>query len=136
LLGLERLTLGVDVVEFLAESVIPTEGVTATESPVLISDLTVLLDQVRQGKLRRDYRLFGALGTVRGLGKLRQVKLELDWRDFVQNRYAGLGMVFGGPWTRAVKKEMETLFRKIVTVCTTSMVADGKHNCWPVLDFN
>jgi hypothetical protein len=134
--GLEHLTLGVDVVEFLAESVIPATNVTAPELPVLISDLTVLPDQVRQGKLRRDHLLFRVLDTVRGLGKLRQVRLELDWRDFVQNKYAGIGLVFGGPWTRAVQEEMETLFRKMVTVCTTSIVADARHNRWPALDFN
>ncbi|KAI4921815.1 hypothetical protein J4E90_000242 [Alternaria incomplexa] len=134
--SLECLTLGVDVLEFLTESILRTDSVIYRSEPsVPTSDLTVIIDQVRQGKLGCLHRLINVLGRVRSLGKLRQVRLELDWSDFVQDEYQKAGVTFGPSWTRDVKKEMELRFRKMVTACTRSMVATTIYKGKLVLDF-
>ena len=133
--GLECLTLGVDVLEFLTESIIQTEGLYRSEPSVPTSDLTVLIDQVRQGKLHLRHRLMDVLGGIRDLGKLRHIRLELDWSSFVQDKYQRAGVTFGPPWTKDVKEEMELRFSKMVTACITSMVARTEYKRQEVLDF-
>ncbi|KAI4698190.1 uncharacterized protein J4E84_001325 [Alternaria hordeiaustralica] len=133
--GLECLTLGVDVLEFLTESILRPEGIYRGEPSVPTSDLTVLIDQVRQGKLHRWHRLIDVLGGIRGLGKLRYVRLELDWSNFVQDKYQRAGVTFGPPWTKDVKEEMELRFSKMVTASITSMVARTEYKRQEVLDF-
>ncbi|KAI4959140.1 hypothetical protein J4E86_002861 [Alternaria arbusti] len=133
--GLECLTVGVDVLEFLTESILQTGAINRGEPSVPISDLTVIIDQVRQGKLHRWHRLIDVLGGIRDLGKLRQVRLELDWSNFVQDKYQRAGVTFGPPWTKDVKEEMELRFSKMVTACITSMVARAEYKRQEVLDF-
>jgi len=101
--GLKSLKLGVDVVEFLACSV-----------PYYSSgpprDVAGIFEQVRQGTsgvYPGNHYMLRALRTLNGMGRLRKVKLELDWGDFVLNRYRAAGVVFGAPWTSEVKQEME-----------------------------
>ncbi|KAI4700670.1 hypothetical protein J4E81_003632 [Alternaria sp. BMP 2799] len=133
--GLECLTLGVDVVEFLTESILQTGAINRGEPSVPTSDLTVIIDQVRQGKVHRWHRLIDALGGIRDLGKLRHVRLELDWSNFVQDKYQRAGVTFGPPWTKDVKEEMELRFSKMVTACITNMVARTEYKRQEVLDF-
>jgi len=108
--GLKSLKLGVDVVEFLACSV-PYY----TSGPP--RDVAGIVEQVRQGTsgvYPENHYMLRALRTLNGMGRLRKVKLELDWGDFVLSKYRAAGVVFGPLWTSEVKQEMEERFEDMI----------------------
>ena len=108
--GLKSLKIGVDVVEFLA-CCAPYDSM---ERPRDVAGLFELVRQDTSGIWPASHYMLRALRTLSGMGRLRNVKLELDWGDFVLNRYRAAGVVFGPPWTSEVRQEMEARFEDMI----------------------
>ncbi|KAI4945492.1 hypothetical protein J4E91_007834 [Alternaria rosae] len=116
--GLKSVKLGVDVIEFIASSI-------RRDPRERSSNLAGLLELVSQGTSGVDpasHHLLRALLIFNGVGKLRKVQLELHWNNFVLERYREAGVVFGPPWTNAVRQEMEERFRDMVFAWNTGLV--------------
>ncbi|KAH6859004.1 hypothetical protein BKA58DRAFT_444183 [Alternaria rosae] len=116
--GLKSVKLGVDVIEFIACSI-------RRDPRERSSNLAGLLEQVSQGTSGVDpasHHLLRALLIFNGVGKLRKVQLELHWNNFVLERYREAGVVFGPPWTNAVRQEMEECFEDMVFAWNTGLI--------------